>query len=334
MKSAGYIKLYRKVFDNKRLFPKPYTEGVAWLWLLCFAAYNDMTVEVKSRNAKVSVQIKRGELAGSYRFLAEKFSWKIAEVETFLRYLKKENMITTELKNNITIISIINYEYYQGLLEESVLSSDAKTDTKSDINSDAKLTNNQGSYASTSDINSDATSDTKSDNQEEYIKEENKNNIITPLTHTRTHVHTRESEFWKSGQSPQDKIEEEKSSAKKEEENPFLNTTSFNHTNYTERLFKIMTYIANSDDWKDFIKSKGISTAQSKEWLHEYYDREKLVKKHSVCMNDMYLLHEITSHITNFVIQKIEIQQRASQSNKPKTHMQRVAEELKAQGLL
>ncbi|MBO6117332.1 MAG: hypothetical protein J6P44_02190 [Bacteroidales bacterium] len=328
MKSAGYIKLYRKVFDNKRLFPKPYTEGVAWLWLLCFAAYNDMTVEIKSKSGIFQVSLKRGEIAGSLSFFAEKFSWSRTSFNTFLKYLKKENMITTRVENNMTVILILNYDEYQNGLKESVCNLNSNLNTELNTKINTQSTNNQDSY--NNDLNSNLNRQLNSNLNEKYKYIKEIYNLFVD-----DNIRVREKNFANEKfLYTIDARKEEKSSAKKEEEPPTVQP-SINVQGYSDRLYNIISIIANSDEWKDFIKSKGIITAQSREWLHQYYNDEKLLQKHAYIpsFDTITLKHRVTEHLRNYFNKQIELQQKALKSDKPKSVTQEMADLLKKQGI-
>ena len=65
------------------------------------------------------VDLARGDLVGAVRFLAEKWGWSRGKVERFVIRLKNETMIETRTETGITIITVCNYDIYQGSEDET-----------------------------------------------------------------------------------------------------------------------------------------------------------------------------------------------------------------------
>lgn len=116
---AGYIKLYRGWRENP-VFRGEYSRGDAWVWLLENACWKPTPHRIKGQK----VELQRGELSFSQRFMAEKWGWSKSRVDRFLADLREETMIETRSKIGATaghnagqgqcIITICNYEKYQG----------------------------------------------------------------------------------------------------------------------------------------------------------------------------------------------------------------------------
>lgn len=110
MSSRGYIKLHRSLFKHPFFRPAPYCEQAAFSWLLAEAAW-------KPRQRRVSqflVELDRGELVASLRHLSDTWMWKVSLVRSFLRRLENSEMVRTRTENGITVVTICNYEVYQG----------------------------------------------------------------------------------------------------------------------------------------------------------------------------------------------------------------------------
>lgn len=133
---TGYIKLHRGWRDND-LFKGEYSRADAWVWLIERAAWKPAKVRIKGQ----TVQIERGELSFSVRFMAEAWGWSKSRVDRFLADLRSETMIETRSKigtsaghnagQGQSIITICNYSKYQdrdGLERDN---DDAKSGTKS-----------------------------------------------------------------------------------------------------------------------------------------------------------------------------------------------------------
>lgn len=115
---AGYIKLHRGWRDND-IFSGEFSRADAWVWLIEEAAWKPTRARIKGQ----TVELDRGELTFSQRFLAEKWGWSKSRVDRFIAELRTEGMIATRSKIGATaghnagqgqsIITICNYAKYQ-----------------------------------------------------------------------------------------------------------------------------------------------------------------------------------------------------------------------------
>lgn len=102
--------MHRGWMDNSAFKPVPLTEREAWAWLIENAAYEDTVINIRG----VPVQIKRGSLSHSVRFLDEAWQWKGAEsVRRYLRRLENWGMTSLKTVSGRMLITISNYEKYQ-----------------------------------------------------------------------------------------------------------------------------------------------------------------------------------------------------------------------------
>ena len=107
---VGYIKLYRKIWDNNYLNSgERFTRMNAWIWLLTHANYKDGSF---MKNGHM-VRVKRGQLFTSIRYLSLAFGWDPKTVVRFLGYMETEKMITVTGMQRGTLITIIKYNDYQ-----------------------------------------------------------------------------------------------------------------------------------------------------------------------------------------------------------------------------
>lgn len=114
-----------EIWDNDT----PYDERSAWVELLLKANHHDKQLVF---NGKV-ITIKRGELVTSIRKLALQWNWGRDRVSRFLDRLAKFQMIEKESDTNRTLITIVNYEVYQGEMDNE---SDTHEDTNKDTHKD------------------------------------------------------------------------------------------------------------------------------------------------------------------------------------------------------
>lgn len=108
--SEGYIKLYRQIFDNELWAEKPFSRAQAWIDLLLKASYAPRRCTIKGKR----VTIKRGQLLRAEETLASDWGWSRGKVRRFLNYLVREGNISKNGTANGTLITIENYETFQG----------------------------------------------------------------------------------------------------------------------------------------------------------------------------------------------------------------------------
>jgi hypothetical protein len=114
MSERGFIAVARGSMDHSIIgVAKPYSAYEAWHWLLFAAAYKNYRVGVSRGHAFEVVNLERGQLSHSIRFMATAWGWSKKRVCTFLDRLKKETMIGTHTDGLQTIITICNYDKYQ-----------------------------------------------------------------------------------------------------------------------------------------------------------------------------------------------------------------------------
>ena len=90
-------------------FSEPFTRMQAWIDLLLIANYRESVIYVRGNK----VDVKRGQIAKSQDFFATRWKWSRGKVIRFLDELQKCGQIVQQKSNVITLISVVNYEYYQ-----------------------------------------------------------------------------------------------------------------------------------------------------------------------------------------------------------------------------
>lgn len=105
----GWIKIHRNITENPMYFSEPFTRMQAWIDLLLVANYRDSVIYVRGNK----VDVKRGQIAKSQDFFATRWKWSRGKVIRFLDELQKCGQIVQQKSNVITLISVVNYEYYQ-----------------------------------------------------------------------------------------------------------------------------------------------------------------------------------------------------------------------------
>ena len=106
-KNVGWIKLFRKLIDNRIYFIEPFDKIHAWVDLILIADAD-------------------GHVSTSIRELADRWKWSVSTTKRYLDLLEREEMITTSRNSggtrygtgnetrSGTQITLVNYENYQG----------------------------------------------------------------------------------------------------------------------------------------------------------------------------------------------------------------------------
>jgi hypothetical protein len=116
MTEKGFVAIARGMLDHPVVgvsTRKAFTKTEAWLWLLFEAAYRPRRYQA----GIVVVELQRGQLAHTTRYMANAWHWPETNVRRFLERLKTGAgtgaMIGAESGPGTTIITICNYDLYQ-----------------------------------------------------------------------------------------------------------------------------------------------------------------------------------------------------------------------------
>ena len=107
---AGWQKIYRDIQEHWLWEDKPFSRGQAWIDLILLVNHEDNKALIDGE----LVEVKRGSKITSLRKLAEQWGWSTTKVKKFLEQLKKDNMIAFESDNKKKLVTIENYDVYQG----------------------------------------------------------------------------------------------------------------------------------------------------------------------------------------------------------------------------
>lgn len=127
---TGFYLMHRGWMDNDVFKDVVYTEREAWLWLIENAQYEAGNTFINGKR----VNLDRGQLSFSLRFLADKWGWSKSETERYTQKLRKRDMIETETETGQLVITICNYDEYQMKPEKSGTASGTETGQKRDAN--------------------------------------------------------------------------------------------------------------------------------------------------------------------------------------------------------
>lgn len=108
--AQGYIKLYRALMDNRLWTDEPFTRGQAWVDLLMLANHKPGYFRVRGNR----IDVKRGQVGWSVQRLAKRWGWSRGKAQRFLNELEIDQQIEQQKNTLSSLITITNYELYQG----------------------------------------------------------------------------------------------------------------------------------------------------------------------------------------------------------------------------
>ncbi|QAU44187.1 hypothetical protein [Bradyrhizobium guangzhouense] len=110
MSERGVFAVDRGIWDHDVLADrKPFSRREAWLWLVSEAAWKPHKRRIIGR----SIELARGQFAGSLRFIASKWRWNEPRVRRFLGALISAEMVDANTDAGVTVITICKYDEYQ-----------------------------------------------------------------------------------------------------------------------------------------------------------------------------------------------------------------------------
>lgn len=113
--TAGTFAVSRQIWSHPEFAPCAFSEREAFLWLVSEASWKERT----SRSGRVVVDLQRGQLCASVRFMAEAWQWSKSRVDRFLKRLENRDMLVTETGTGQLVITLCNYDEYQGQRDTS-----------------------------------------------------------------------------------------------------------------------------------------------------------------------------------------------------------------------
>lgn len=106
----SYYLMHRGWLDHELFHEEdPFCRRAAWAWLIEHAAWDRTRVRIAGK----TVELERGQLSYSLRFLAKTWGWGHERVRRFLTELRERDMIETARETGQTLITVCNYSFYQ-----------------------------------------------------------------------------------------------------------------------------------------------------------------------------------------------------------------------------
>ena len=132
--TGGTVNIARSIWEDTAFKSEPMTEREAFMWLIMEASWKPREYRV----GRHVVELQRGELASSVRYMAEAWQWSKSRVARYLERLRDRGMIQNRDRSGtasgtaITVISVCNYEEYQSAPKGSGTPSELKSGQKRD----------------------------------------------------------------------------------------------------------------------------------------------------------------------------------------------------------
>ena len=122
---SGTVNISRDIWHDVAFKDQPFTEREAFIWIIMEASYKAR----EKRVGNITVNLERGQLATSIRFMCEAWSWSKSTVDRFLKRLEKRDMIGTASGTGINVITVCKYNDYQNMPNGSGTAKNENRDT-------------------------------------------------------------------------------------------------------------------------------------------------------------------------------------------------------------
>lgn len=132
MSEQGWITIHRSVrdhwlYEENRTFSK----YEAWIDLLMDANHKDKKILFDGN----LMEVKRGQVITSLRKICTKWGWSNNKAKRFLNLLQEDGMVIWESTTKKTVVTIVNYDFYQGGGNEKASPSfQSRTDDERNMN--------------------------------------------------------------------------------------------------------------------------------------------------------------------------------------------------------
>lgn len=126
--NTGFILLHRSLMQNGLYHCDETCRMMAWIDLLLMANHSNSSINVRG----VQVKVPRGTVARSSETLAANWRWSRGKVLRFLKQLENEHQIVQLKTGVITLITIVNYDKFQKVVQKTRQKTGQKTDIKRD----------------------------------------------------------------------------------------------------------------------------------------------------------------------------------------------------------
>jgi hypothetical protein len=121
---VGYVRIYRALLGNASF--RNDGEALAFAWMVIRAAWRPTRINYKDR----TITLQRGQLAVSTRDMATAIDRDKAWITRFWNRAKNEAMIETRAETGVTVITICNYDQFQGERDRGETPAETQPETR------------------------------------------------------------------------------------------------------------------------------------------------------------------------------------------------------------
>src|SRR5690606_19515505 len=116
---------HRSICENPMWESEPFTKSQAWVDLLLNANYVERKIIIRGQ----TLTVQRGQIAWSEVTMSARWKWSRNKVRRFLKALSDEGMIVQQAEHLTSLVTICNYEEYQGRDTADETTSETPDDT-------------------------------------------------------------------------------------------------------------------------------------------------------------------------------------------------------------
>lgn len=125
----GWVKFHRKLISSDLWLSEEFTRGQAWLDLVALAQYKKGFIRVRG----IRIELERGEVGYSLLQLSKRWHWSRSKTRRFINELKMDQQIDIKTDINVcTVITILNYDFYNDIEQQKGQQTIQQTDSKQD----------------------------------------------------------------------------------------------------------------------------------------------------------------------------------------------------------
>lgn len=125
----GWIHLHRKIRDNW-IWDDP-EKLRAWIDILLMVNHDDKQIPFDGH----IITIHKGQRLTSLQKLSERWGWSRNRVDRFLRLLDEAGMVTTNRTPNGTVLTVVNWAFYQNTRDTNGATNEATNGTANEATS-------------------------------------------------------------------------------------------------------------------------------------------------------------------------------------------------------
>lgn len=131
---AGWLKLHRSVTDSF-VFKNP-DRLKFWIWCLCKASHQERETTVGLQDIKIN----KGQFIFGRKVASTELNMAESKIYRLLKTFEKREKIEVESNNKFSIVTVVNWEFYQATEQQSEQQSDNKlTTNEQQSNTDKKV---------------------------------------------------------------------------------------------------------------------------------------------------------------------------------------------------